>query len=44
MLTCGSITFVGLIKIVVKKISFKKSIQPINVPTISARVTESTGK
>ena len=44
MLTCGCITFVGLIKIAIKKISYKKSVQPINVPTISARVTESTGK
>ena len=44
MLTCGCITFVGLIEIVVKKIWYKKSVQPINVPTISARVTESTGK
>ena len=38
---CGCITFVGLIKIAIKKISFKKSIQPIDVPTISAQVTGS---
>ena len=30
-----------LIKIVIKKISYKKSVQPTNVPTISAQVTES---
>ena len=41
MLTCGFITFVGLIKIAIKKILYKKSVQPINVPTISAQVTES---
>jgi ribosomal protein S10 len=41
MLTCGCIAFVGLIKIAIKKISYKKSVQPINVPTISAQVTES---
>ena len=41
MLTCGCITFVGLIKIAIKKISYKKSVQPINVPTISAQMTES---
>ena len=41
LLTCGCITFVGLIKIAIKKISFKKSIQPIDVPTISAQVTGS---
>ena len=35
---CGSITFVGLIKIAIKKISYNKSVQPINVPTISAQV------
>ena len=41
MLTCGCITFVGLIEIVVKKIWYKKSVQPINVPTISAQVAGS---
>ena len=41
MLTCGCITFVGLIKIAIKKISYKKSVQPINVPTISAQVAGS---
>ena len=35
---CGSITFVGLIKIAIKKISYNKSVKPINVPTISAQV------
>ena len=40
-MTCVCITFVGLIKIAIKKISFKKSIQPIDVPTISAQVTGS---
>ena len=38
---CGCITFVGLVKIAIKKKSYKKSIQPINVPTISAQMTES---
>ena len=41
LLTCGCITFVGLIKIAIKKISYKKSVQPINVPTISAQVAGS---
>ena len=41
LLTCGCITFVGLIKIAIKKISYKKSVQPINVPTISAQVAQS---
>ena len=41
ILTCGCITFVGLIKIAIKKISNKKSLQPIKVPTISAQVIES---
>ena len=41
MLTCVCITFVGLIKIAIKKISYKKSVQPINVPTISAQVAQS---
>ena len=37
VLTCGSITFVGLIKIATKKVTYKKSVQPINVLTISAK-------
>ena len=41
LLTCGCITFVGLMKIAMKKISYKKSVQPINVPTISAQVAGS---
>ena len=41
ILTCGCITFIGLIQIAIKKISYKKSVQPINVPTISAQMTES---
>ena len=40
-MTCGCITFIGLIQIAIKKISYKKSVQPIIVPTISAQVTES---
>ena len=39
VLTCGCITFVGLIKIAIKKISYNKSVQPINILTISAQVT-----
>ena len=39
LLTCGCITFVGLIKIAIKKISYNKSVQPINILTISAQVT-----
>ena len=37
---CGCITFVGLINIVIKKISYRKSVLPINVQTISAQITE----
>ena len=40
MLTCVCITFVGLINIVIKKISYRKSVLPINVPTISAQIAE----
>ena len=40
ILTCVCITFVGLIKIAIKKIAYKNSVQPKNVPTISAQVTE----
>ena len=39
-MTCGCITFAGLIYIVIKKISDRKSVLPINVPTISAQITE----
>ena len=39
LLTCGCITFVGLIKIAIKKISYNKSVQPVNILTISAQVT-----
>ena len=41
LLTCGCITSVGLIKIAIKKISYKKSVQPINVLSISAQVAGS---
>ena len=37
---CCCITFVGLLAIAIKKISSKKSVQPINIQSISARVTE----
>ena len=39
--TCCSITVVGLIIIAMKKISVKKSVQPINVLAISAQLAES---
>ena len=39
-MTCGCITFAGLIYIVIKKISDRKSVLPINVPTISAQIAE----
>ena len=39
-MTCGCITFAGLINIVIKKISDRKSVLPINVPTISAQIAE----
>ena len=39
-MTCGCITFVGLIHIVIKKISYRNSVQPINVSTISAQIME----
>ena len=38
-MTCCFITFVGLIKIAIKKISIKKSVKPIIVQTVSAHVT-----
>ena len=37
--TCGCITFVGLIIIAIKKISYIKSLKPIKLLTISAQVT-----
>ena len=37
---CGCITFVGIINIVIKRISYRKSVLPINVPTISAQIAE----
>ena len=40
MMTCGSIIFVGLINIAIRKMSYKKSVQPINIPTISGQITE----
>ena len=38
---CCCITFVGLLAIAIKKISSKKSVKPINIPTISAQVAGS---
>ena len=37
---CCCITFVGLLAIAIKKISSKNSVQPINIQSISARLTE----
>ena len=37
---CCCITFVGLLAIAIKKISIKNSVQPMNVQSISARLTE----
>ena len=37
---CCCITFVGLMAIAIKKISSKKSVQPINIQSISAQLTE----
>ena len=37
---CCCITFVGLLAIAIKKISLKKSVQPINIQSISAQLTE----
>ena len=37
--TCGCITFVGLIIIAIKKISYTKSLKPKRILTISAQVT-----
>ena len=39
-MTCCCITVFGLTKIAIKKISSKKSVQPINIQSISARLTE----
>ena len=39
-ITCCCIAFVGLIAIAIKKISLKKSVQPINITSISAQLTE----
>ena len=40
-MTCCCIAFVGLMAIAIKKISSTKSVQPINIPSISAELTES---
>ena len=40
ILTCSCITFVGLIAIAIMKISSKNLVQPINISSISARLTE----
>ena len=37
---CCCFTFVGLLAVAIKKISSKKSVQPINIQSISARLTE----
>ena len=39
-MTCFCIAFVGLMAIAIKKISSKKSVQPINIPSVSAQLTE----
>ena len=39
-MTCCCIAFVGLMAIAIKKISSRKSVQPINIPSISAELTE----
>ena len=39
-ITCCCSAFVGLIAIAIKKISLKKSVQPINITSISAQLTE----
>ena len=41
-MTCFCITFVGLMAITIKKISSKNSVKPINIPSISSRLREST--
>ena len=40
ILTCSCITFVGLIAIAIMKISSKNTVQPINISSISARITD----
>ena len=39
-MTCCCITFVGLMAIAIKKLSSTNSVQPINIPSISAELTE----
>ena len=39
-ITCCCIAFVGLMAIAIKKISSRQSVQPINIPSISAELTE----
>ena len=39
-MTCYFISFVGLMAIAIKKIYSTKSVQPINIPSISAELTE----
>ena len=39
-MTCCCIAFVGLMALAIKKISSTKSVQPINIPSISAELTE----
>ena len=39
-MTCCCFTFVGLMAIAIKKIHSTKSVQPINIPSISAELTE----
>ena len=40
MRSCCCITFVGLMAIAIKKISSKTSVNPINIPSISAQIQE----
>ena len=40
-MACFCITFVGLMAIAIKKISSKNSVKPINIPSISSRLSES---
>ena len=40
IMICGCITFVGLIAIAIMKISAKNTVQPINISSISARITD----
>ena len=39
-MTCCCIAFVGLMAIAIKKITLKESVQPINIPSISAQIKE----